>query len=130
MKKLASKFTVMKVTLLVIIAICTVFVIGLISDSIAYNTAIEDIATGRYERAREALCSIEKGYRDRDALIEYIDLLSKYDPRDPASVYHCYRSLNSICAGLEGESLESGALETCRDIGHLYSTLGAGQGLG
>ena len=130
MKKLASKFTVMKVTLLIIIAICTVFVIGLISDRVAYNTAIEEIAAGRYYKARALLCEIGQGYRDRDELIEYIDLLEEYDPRDPASVYHCYRSLNSICAGLEDEALASGALETCRDIGHLYSTLGAGQGLG
>lgn len=92
MKMIKQNLTVMNVTLALVILICAVFFAGVISQSTAYNRAIDDIAAGRYERARERLCSIDEGYRDRDRLIEFIDIITEYDPRDPVSIYHSYRT--------------------------------------
>lgn len=120
----------MKVTLALILLICGVFFAGVISQSVRYHGAIDDIAAGRYAKARESLCALEEGYRDRDRLIEFIDIITEYDPRDPASVYHSYRTLNSLCSVMESDSLDSGITEACSDIGTLYGTLGGAQGLG
>ena len=130
MKAIKRNFTLMKVTFTVILVICSVFFMGIISQNIRYHAAIEDISAGRYAKARETLCGLEEGYRDRDALIEYIDVIIDYDPRDPASVYHSYRTLNSLCSAMEEESLDSGITEACSDMGALYGTLGGAQGLG
>lgn len=120
----------MKVTLAIILLICGVFFAGVISQNVRYHAAIDDIAAGRYAKARETLCGIEEGYRDRDGLIEFIDVIIDYDPRDPASVYHSYRALNSLCLAMDGDSLDSGITEVCSDMGSLYGTLGGAQGLG
>jgi len=130
MRIIKRNFTVMKATLAVVLLICGVFFAGIISQNVRYHAAIEDISAGRYQKARETLCSLEEGYRDRDALIEYIDVIIDYDPRDPASVYHSYRALNSLCSAMEEESLDSGITEACSDMGALYGTLGGAQGLG
>lgn len=130
MNSIKRNFTVMKVTLALILLICGVFFAGVISQSVRYHGAIDDIAAGRYAKARESLCALEEGYRDRDALIEYIDIIIDYDPRDPASVYHSYRTLNSLCSVMEVESLDSGITEACSDMGALYGLLGGAQGLG
>lgn len=130
MKIIKGKFGVMKVTLAVILLICCVFFAGIISQNVRYQSAISDLAAGRYAKARETLCCLEEGYRDRDALIEYIDIIIDYDPRDPASVYHSYRTLNSLCSVMEAESLDSGITEACSDMGALYGLLGGAQGLG
>lgn len=130
MKTIKRNFTAAKITLALIILICGVFFAGVISQNISYSRAIDDIAAGRYAKARETLCTMDEGYRDRDELIEFIDIITEYDPRDPASVYHSYRTLNSLCFRMEAGALDSGITEACSDMGALYTTLGAGQGLG
>ena len=130
MKNDKRNFTVIKITLALILLICGVFFAGVISQSVRYHGAIDDLAAGRYAKARETLCNLEEGYRDRDGLIEFIDIIIDYDPRDPASVYHSYRTLNSLCSSMEADSLDSGITEVCSDMGALYGTFGGAQGLG
>ena len=115
-----------------IIALITVSVIySTVYEGVRYSSALDNLNAGNLCEARAELESVKYGYRDREVLLDYIDIMQNYDPADSSNVYRSYRTLSKLISNVNSDTV-SGWIEASRQAISMsyYSLLGQTNGLG